>query len=127
MTRHLLKLRQLEQLLRWSKQRCVHLRFVLRLPPSRIDDAVICAYKRDALSGQAHAEFVEAVAAWRPQWARLVFPREKMQTHFDDGKGHYWIPLIDPIPPTKNDSHTDTDALDNDSDSEGDEVCRSDS
>lgn len=51
-----------------------------------------------------------------------------MQKHFDDGKGHYWIPLIDPIPPPAkgggphagNDGNAD--ALD--SDSEGDEVCR---
>ena len=80
----------------------------------------MCSHSH-GLPAQAHAEFAEAVAAWRPQWARLVFPREKIQTHFDDGKGHYWIPLIDPIPPSKNDPDSDT--LGDGSDSEGDEVC----
>ena len=38
-------------------------------------------------------------ARWKPEWARLVFPKEKIQKHFDEGQGRYWVPIVDPVEP----------------------------
>lgn len=50
---------------------------------------------------KAERDFAQAMATWRPLWARLDYPRDKIQKHFDEGEGRYWIPIVDPIPPPK--------------------------